>query len=113
MIYLRFTAAAGESDEGKDHRAVIIIAAMLAVTVILTLVKATYDPVTQAELKSLKISAFDVILFLTAVIGYFVMKKRKVQFFLWVYSKAILLLVPLLITSLYRYKLNIHQIFDY
>ena len=65
-----------ESDKGKDNRAVIIIAAMLAVTVILTLVKAAYDPVTQAELKSLKISAFDVILFLTAVVGYFVMKKR-------------------------------------
>ena len=65
-----------ESDKGKDNRAVIIIAAMLAVTVILTLVKATYDPITQAELKSLKISAFDVILFLTAVVGYFVIKKR-------------------------------------
>ena len=62
-----------ESDKSKDHR---VVAAMLAVTVILTLVKATYDPVTQEELKSLKISAFDVILFLTAVVGYFVLKKR-------------------------------------
>ena len=65
-----------ESDEHSDRRAIFILISMLAAVIVFTIIKATYDPVTQAQLKNLKVSLFDILSFTAAVIAYFVLKKR-------------------------------------
>lgn len=65
-----------EKNEPKDRRAIFIIMIMLAVVIVVTVIRATYDPVTQAQLRNLKVSALDIAMFIAAVTGYFVIKRR-------------------------------------
>jgi hypothetical protein len=64
-----------DSKPGKD-RAFIIVISFFAAIVIITLVKATYDPETAQQLKNLKIGTADKMLFLATVIGYYTIRRR-------------------------------------
>ena len=63
-------------DEKKSDKNFILAIAIIAILVLVTVIRAFYDPVTQTQLKNLKVSLFDILSFTAAVIAYFVLKKR-------------------------------------
>ena len=63
-------------DEQKSDKKFILAIAIIAIFVLVTVIRAFYDPVTQTQLKNLKVSLFDILSFTAAVIAYFVLKKR-------------------------------------
>ena len=63
--------------ETKGDTAFILAIIILGTLAVITVVKAFYDPVTRQQLKNIKLSAFDIIAFAGAVIGYFVLRKRR------------------------------------
>lgn len=65
-----------EKSEQKGDRAYIAILSLFAVVIIFALVRASFDPATAQQIKNLKISAFDIIIFTAAITGYFITKKR-------------------------------------
>ena len=62
-------------EHGLDKRFIIAII-IISALVLITIIRAFYDPVTRTQLKNLKISLFDILSFTAAVIAYFVFKKR-------------------------------------
>ena len=60
----------------KGDTGFVLALIIIGVFAVLTIVKAFFDPVTQKQISDLRLSAFDIIAFTGAVIGYFVLKKR-------------------------------------
>lgn len=63
-------------DEQKSDKKFILAICIISIFVLVTIIRAFYDPVTQTQLKNLKVSLFDIVLFTAAVITYFILKKR-------------------------------------
>lgn|GEM_PF-5140861 len=62
--------------EPKGDKKFILAICIISIFVLVTFIRAIYDPVTQTQLKNLKVSLFDILSFTAAVIAYFVLKKR-------------------------------------
>ena len=62
--------------EPKGDKKFILAICIISIFVLVTVIRAFYDPVTQTQLKNLKVSLFDILSFTAAVIAYFVLKKR-------------------------------------
>ena len=66
-----------EDTEHKSDKKFILALIIVGAFLVYTLVRAFYDPVMQSQIKRLKISAFDIGVFVGSVIGYFIIKRRR------------------------------------
>ena len=66
-----------KKSEHKTDKAFLFIIAFFVVIFVFTLIKAVHDPLAAQQIKKLKISAFDILVFLTAATGYYIAKKRR------------------------------------
>ncbi|MBR1384195.1 MAG: hypothetical protein IJ555_10390 [Ruminococcus sp.] len=62
--------------EPKGDKKFILAVSIISIFALVTIIRAFYDPVTQTQIKNLKVSLFDILSFSAAVIAYFVLKKR-------------------------------------
>ena len=63
--------------EPKKDKAFIIVLLFFAAIIIFSLICGRNYDVTKEQIRNLKISAFDILVFLTAAAGYYIAKKRR------------------------------------
>ncbi|MCR5141892.1 MAG: hypothetical protein K6C68_05105 [Ruminococcus sp.] len=70
------TAMHDKHEDEKPDKKFILAVIILSVLALVTLIRAFYDSTTRAQLLNLKISVFDIIVFIFAVVGYIFLRKR-------------------------------------
>ena len=70
------SAVQDKRDDEKADKKFILAVIIISVLALVPLVRAFYDPTTREQILNLKISAFDIIVFTVAVVGYIFIKKR-------------------------------------